>query len=725
MKQHKKFILKVSAAVCVLASVFTACTDKIAFGDSFLDKPSGNSVTEDTVFNNAEYTKQYLNSIYALQYYGLPYNNNCGNSASPWTGKFDQLTDCWVMHWDNNTIYNSYYTGTLDATQNPLLSYSNDNVWQAVRAGWKLIEHLPTVPGLSSEERASMKAQAQCLIAARYFDLFAVYGGLPLVDHSYSGSEGSYNLPRASVDSTVVFMTNLLDSAINSNALRWAYDGNTTETDATNNIGRWTKAGAMALKAKILTFAASPIFNSDEPYYGGSSDAEKQHLVWYGNYDEARWEKALKACQDFFTQLSKNGWYHLTTPSDVGCSDNCDGYRQAYRKGYAAQGSREILHSVRVAGIDAFKAGTYTWHQWLDNPPRQNCLPTVEYVEMFPWSDGQSFNWCVDSTKNKIYGSNGRLFYKVKQNAKIYEKTGTRDPRLYEECIVNGQPKSLDWSKGNSTGDIYELWVGGYDAGYNVVAHDEKTGQNTLIEALTKRYATGFDQNKYYMNQDYLRQYTQWVYLSLDEMYLMYAECFAQTNHTQEAIDQIEVVRKRVGLDKSHDIQYWFNQNLVNVYNYKWKVEHPNAKSSENPYKSVSDLDPNILLQNNKDSLIGEILRERARELGLSNNHYYDMVRYKRGDWMTEQLHGLAIYRMQKNSKNKWVRNYGPYLGNDKSSGEDEPTRFEYAKFKLQNPRHVLWGQNPKSQTVTKWFLWPFPQTEVNKGYGLVQNPGW
>ena len=24
-----------------------------------------------------------------------------------------------------------------------------------------------------------------------------------------------------------------------------------------------------------------------------------------------------------------------------------------------------------------------------------------------------------------------------------------------------------------------------------------------------------------------------------------------------------------------------------------------------------------------------------------------------------------------------------------------------------------------------KWYLTPFPLTEVNKGYGLVQNPGW
>ena len=698
MKIQSRIIIAL-ATVLVGTFAFTSCTDKVAFGDSFLDKASGNSVTEDTVFNSATYTQQYLNSIYALQYYGLPYNNNCGNSASPWTGKFDQLTDCWVMHWNNNTIYNAYYSGTLDATQTPLLSYTNDNVWQAVRAGWKLISHLPTVPGLSAEQKASMKAQAQCLIAARYFDLFAVYGGLPLVDHAYSGTEGTYTLPRASVDSTVNFMVNLLDSAIDSKALRWAYDGNTTETDSTNNIGRWTEAGAMALKAKILTFVASPLFSSAQGYYGGTSEAEKQHLVWYGNYDPARWQRALKACQDFFNELGAKGWYHLTTPAEVGCKNDPDGYRQAYRKGYAFQGSHEIIHSTRVLTVDAFKSGTYTWHQWLDNPARQNCLPTEEYIEMFPWSSGKPFNWKADLAAGNIEGTNGHLFYRYKAVRGGVVKTAQRDPRLYEECIVNGQQKSLDWTSGKSNGDIYELWVGGNDASNHVASHSDSLG-TILQEQLTARYATGYDQNKYYMNQDYLRKYCQWVYLSLDEMYLMYAECLAQTGNLSGALEQVNVVRRRVG--------------LANIENF--------------PIYDANDKQiPAATWTANKDDVINEILRERACELGLSNNHYYDMIRYKKGEWMTTQLHGIITYRMQRNSKGQWVRNYNAWIGPDKDANgaASEPTRFEYEKFEIQNRRHALWGMDPNSPEVTRWYLWPFPQSEINKGYGLVQNPGW
>ena len=687
MKLYNKLFIGV-AGMMLGASVFTACTDKIAFGNAFQQKPSGSTVTKDTVFNSPTYTEQFLTSIYALQYYGLPFNNKCGNSASPWVGKFDQLTDCWLMHWNSNTIWNEYYSGTLDATKTPLLSFTGDNVWEAVRAAWLLLENVDNVPGLSDEKKASFKAQAKCLIAARYFDLFAVYGGLPIVDHAFEGTESSYNLPRATVEETVNFMVNLLDEAIDSNALPWAYNGNTTETDAANNTGRWTAAGAEALKAKILTYAASPLFNADQGYYGGTSEAEQKHLVWYGNFDQERWQKALQACEKFFQDLNAKGHYQLVTTDYLGLSKSCDTYRLAYRRGYIDQASPEILHSVRVHGYDSYGSKSYVWHAWLDNPARLNCLPTTEYVDLFPWKDGKPFNWDKDLAAGKINGQNGRLFFKYTRKMGVTLKDAQRDPRLYEECIVTGQQYSLDGTTGKSNGDVYELWVGGYDAKFNVATWDEKTSELKMTEALAQRYASGFDCNKYYIGTDYQRTFfTQWVSLSMSEMYLMYAECLAQCGRLQEALDQMNIVRKRVGLGKAESYT-------------------PSLKTDKN-------------------ALLEEILAERARELGLTNNNYYDMIRYKHGDWMTKPLHGLLTFRMQKNADGQWERAYRPWKGDDKNANVAEPSCFEYEKFEISNRTHALWGQDPTSQNVTKWFLWPFPQTEINKGYGLVQNPGW
>ena len=152
-------------------------------------------------------------------------------------------------------------------------------MWQVVRWCWLLLENVDNVPGMSDTEKTKIKAEAKCIMAARYFDMFRHYGGLPLVYESFSGTESSYNLPRATVEETVKYMINLLDEAINSGGLEWAYTG----ADATTETGHWTKAGAMALKCKIWQFAASPLFNASQGYAGGSSEAEQQHLVWYGS----------------------------------------------------------------------------------------------------------------------------------------------------------------------------------------------------------------------------------------------------------------------------------------------------------------------------------------------------------------------------------------------------------------------------------------------------------
>ena len=51
--QHK--LMTGVAGLVLGASTFTACTDKVSFGNAFLEKASGSSVTIDTVFNKGIY----------------------------------------------------------------------------------------------------------------------------------------------------------------------------------------------------------------------------------------------------------------------------------------------------------------------------------------------------------------------------------------------------------------------------------------------------------------------------------------------------------------------------------------------------------------------------------------------------------------------------------------------------------------------------------------------
>ena len=657
-----------------------SCVDDIKFGSSFLEKAPGADVTVDTVFNNAEYTRQFLVGVYARQYYGLPYSNkqNTVVPCDPYVGKNQLMTDCWQNIFTSSQISSQYYAGKLTSgygLRGCTFEYLRSNVWTAVRAAWQLIENIDKTPGMDTQEKKQMVAEAKCLIAARYFDTFRFYGGLPIVKSSFKFDGSSYTIPRGTVDETVKFMIQLLDEAIPD--LQWNYN----EAEKKNDLGRWTSAGAMALKCKILLFAASPLFNAAEPYSTETSadatDKDQNLCWWYGGYDARRWDDCREACKELLDEIDKHGNdYYLEQAKAIenkGKSLTINDYRVAFRTAYFRRESHEVLHSVRVTGYDNFKSGDYVWHSWgaisgIGGAGRLAFNPTAEYVDMFPWADGTPMPAWDNMTKEQ----KDSMFTKGVPENGDKDFHYTRDPRLYETVLVPGMYHSLNWeTHTNQAGDNknpqrLELWIG------------SKNG-STDSETETGSFGTGFANNKYYLSptgQDALRQYTQWVYIRLAEIYLTYAEAILQSGGSiKDALKWIDPIRNRVGL-----------KNL--------ETANPSAVSS-------------------KDALIEELLKERVRELGMEDTRWFDIVRYKKGDLLTKPLHGLRIYRLDDkgNDNNKmWYGTNDPY-----------PTNFRYERFEFKNITRTWWNQS----FDPKWYLQPFPKSEIEKRYGMIQNPGW
>ncbi len=650
MKILNKWLI---VALIGFTTSLVSCVDDFKFGNEFLEKAPGGTVTKDTVFSSAEYTRQFLTGLYSLQYYGLPFGTN---DAFPymhtgWVGKWENLSDLWHTSWDGQAIQQRYYTGIHNSgysKRQEKFEYSRMNVWEAVRMAWLLIENIEEVPGMDNTEKQQIVAQAKCIIASRYWDTFRHYGGLPIIKASFSGTEPEYVLPRGTVEETVDFMIELLDEA--SQVLPWKVSVPANET------GRWTKAGAMGLKTSILLFAASPLFNDEVPYSSASPQEGVQNLnVWYGGYKPELWNRCLTACEEFFAELNKNGGYHLQQADGTRPSD----YRLAFRKAYFRLTSPEVLHSTRVLNYEGsrFNSSRYTWHSWQKNNNRMAYNPTQEYVEMFPWADGSPFNWEEAEQESRL----DEMF--IKRTADPSKGVNlTRDPRLYETAMVNGLPRTLDWSTGNMSGNPYELWVGGYDA-------------KQAPESENGRFATGYALMKYYLDDDAGNQDTHWSYIRLPEVMFNYAEVLCQKGRLQEAINLVDEVRARVGL---------------------------NGLVESNPDKNLTS---------DKDALLKEILREKSCELGMEDSRFFDMIRYKMEDQFEKQLHRLKITR---------VDGGGQWFGKEKDSGIPWP-EFKYERLPIGSPTRVWWteGFDPK------WYLSPFELGELNKGYGLVQNPGW
>ena len=83
---------------------------------------------------------------------------------------------------------------------------------------------------------------------------------------------------------------------------------------------------------------------------------------------------------------------------------------------------------------------------------------------------------------------------------------------------------------------------------------------------------------------------------------------------------------------------------------------------------------------------------------------------------MERPLHKLLTYRLNDDG----TVNQKMWFGHDQTKGIPYPSHFKYETAVVKRTR-VWWtqGYDPK------WYLQPWPLTEVNKGYGLLQNPGW
>lgn len=587
-------IIKLGGFIITI-SIACSCSD-IKFGDDFLGTaPELNETTLDSMFSSKLYAEKVLTQAYTYLPYGLPTGSGATVNKLG-LNILESLTDLNSSYRDNASDGPGklYYSGTLssnhNAAGNEAYRYGAEYDWNAIRYAWIYIENVQRVPDMSEQEKAERIAEAKMIIALSYAEMLRYVGGFPYIDHAVEPTE-EMNFPRLTFAESVQKIVNLIDEAIPS--LEWIQNK--------DNDGRMNKAGAYGLKLRVQLFAASPTFNSDTKWH-----PEANEYTCYGNYDKARWEEARKTAETFLTALESIKYYKLIQPISNSHSDR----RAAFRQAYYNRGGTEVLISTR-RGADhsihsAFMEPSIYWG------------PTLNYVNMFPWENGddfeEDFDWEHPSRQPFFDGA-----------------TPTRDPRLYETVAVPG-----DIYRDGTLAPVYKNCPNGF----------QKRG-------------TGFRMMKFILQQaaDRTQYRPQWPYLRLAEVYLSYAEIL---NHldgpTTQAYNYVKKVRERVGL-------------------------------SGLPGKM------------SREQFLEAVLRERALEFGYEEVRWFDLIRYGRKDDFTKKLYGLE------------------------SEGDKDinPTSYTFKKIELSGVHQRFWA----THWDTKWYLAPIPLTEINKEYGMTQNPGW
>jgi len=137
---------------------------------------------------------------------------------------------------------------------------------------------------------ANWQYEARFLRAYFYFELVKRYGGVPIINNSLSLDEDFSKIQRSSLSECIKFITDECDSA----ALRLPLSGSTLPYVLANDLGRITRIAALALKSRVLLYAASDLFNNPS-WAGGFA---KPELISLPSGDRiARWKAASDAAK--------------------------------------------------------------------------------------------------------------------------------------------------------------------------------------------------------------------------------------------------------------------------------------------------------------------------------------------------------------------------------------------------------------------------------------------
>nr|WP_276898610.1 RagB/SusD family nutrient uptake outer membrane protein [Pedobacter kyonggii] len=230
MNNYKKYF----AIICLLFAF--GCSKK--FEAEPLDRITGDLIF-DPLDKNADYAKQFLNGTYLL----LPdwYNRIDGSFLDAGT---DDAVPSRI-----GTQAEFYRTGRISSTTLP------DDVWSknylGIRRANLFLSKVDVVP-TTAVLKTQFKAEARFLRAYFYFELVKRWGGVPLIGDRVFTIDDDINVPRNTLDECYAYIVAELD-AIKSSLLPYAIsDG---------DWGRANIGAAMALKSRVLLYAASPLSN--------------------------------------------------------------------------------------------------------------------------------------------------------------------------------------------------------------------------------------------------------------------------------------------------------------------------------------------------------------------------------------------------------------------------------------------------------------------------------
>ena len=456
--------------------------------DNFLDLKPLDAISEADVWQDLNLIELYVNDRYNELPHGFP----------QWAGglRMTGITDE-SYHMHEARFLDKYTQGGL--TSGSLNMYYFNGFWldaySAIRNNNIFLEKISNFQGVEEERIKRLTAEIRFLRAYFYTELISRYGGVPLIKETFE-LDSNFDVPRSSFQECVEFIVNELDLAIQDLPRR----NESVELE----FGRITKGAAIGLKIRALLFDASPLFNETN--------------------DQSKWRSVSDACEQLFN-LSE---YSLSSDYS-GLFLNPLDSEVIFFKQFIDQYGFEVVdvlsdyyfHYRGGHSIDEWRFPNGDGG-WISENPRQEFIDQYETISGVIPVLGYS-------------GIASNLVPIINPAATNYNPNNpyeNRDPRLKYSVLYDGtqfKGRELEfWDGGKDSRDTdVDFWWNGSRLGYGI--------RKSLDENWELNSGTGSDQ--------------PWIYMRLAEFYLTYAEAQYHLNNLSAAVDYVNMVRSRSGVN--------------------------------------------------------------------------------------------------------------------------------------------------------------------------------
>ena len=363
-------------SICLAAGLLTSC-------DSFLDCSENDFYTLEEIKINPGRVQNFVNNVYSY----LP-SDFCGLEG----GMQDAATDD-AVHVYKGSKLQRYVNGTWSAN-----ATIDDKIGSYYKAIHDANYYMDNMLGLKFEswenhddyeswmqDYVNSEYEIRFLRAFYYFELVKRYNQVPLILHALTQEEANAEKPVPAQQIFDFVKKELTDAADN---LPINYDNFKSK-----QYGRITKGMALALKARVLLYEASPLFNTSN--------------------SKSKWVEAAEAAYEVIGQASTLG-YALD-----GKFQNLFGDKN--------HNSKEVIWYRPTGENNDFEKKNYP--MGVTGGQTSTC-PTENLASAFEMANGDPFDWNNAEMKKNPYSG--------------------RDPRFYETIVHNG----MSWP--NKEVEIFE-----------------------------------------------------------------------------------------------------------------------------------------------------------------------------------------------------------------------------------------------------------------------------